>query len=334
MSAHAAAVGAAPAPAPAPNAAPDPAAAPSCSTEVVYLNASSVVAAIGEHTYQPADAAFLTALSYSARWKPVVAAAKAAQAVRTEAEAFAAITAARAEVAAAIEAGAAAAVKAGSDADVKAAIDTAVEAGVKAVGDADAGLVKAGVAQAVAMARGSALEAAALDGYEARRGPGTVVGARNARMTYLRTPRYVVGGRIDGYDAARRVVIEAKNRKRAWASPPAYDLVQVRVYVRMLAEEDAKAKARAKAGAKRTATDDAEEAAEPPPITGILLERFPDGSTRETVVEDDPEAWAAIHAGLEAVADRFAALTEADVAALVAAVCVPVDRCGGGTTSV
>lgn len=269
----------------------------------LYLNASAVAAAIGQHPYKSADEAFLEALAYEPRWRAAIDAAKRELSLCTESEAFSAVAATTPAVAAAIETGVAAAAAASSDADVAAAIRAAVTSGVDAAtatatATADLALVAAGITQAVQMARGVVLESAALDRYE--KDKGAAVTERNARMVYLRTPAYVLGGRIDGYDAARKCVVEIKNRKRFWATPPAYDLIQLRVYVKMLQEKHGDAA-----------------------IAGALVERFPDGTTRETPLAHDDAQWSAIHDALLAVRARYDALTLEDVTDLVQQCCVP-----------
>jgi hypothetical protein len=144
--------------------------------------------------------------------------------------------------------------------------------------------------------RGTALESVALDAYGDARG--TAVTQRNDHMLYLRNHQYILGGRIDGWDAATHTLIEVKNRRRMWATVPEYDLIQVRVYLAMLA-------------AKPDAT---------PAATGLLLEKFPDGSTRETRVHHEAQAWARIHTGLVRVAQRFASVTADDVRTLITSI--------------
>lgn len=267
---------------------------------IPYISASGVAAAIGEHRYQDMDAAFFTILTYAPEWQSVIEEVKAELGMRTEGEVFAAAMTNAPALGRAVEVGIAAAVGAGSDAAVQAAIDGAVAQGLAALPattslDAVA-LVQAGIVQAVQTQRGAVLEEVALDAHEVA--TRAVIGHRNTKMMYLRTPHYVIGGRIDGYDAAANRVVEVKNRKRVWAKVPTYDLVQLRVYVQMM-------------GAKHEGA------------TGMLLDRFPDGSTRETVLECDPAEWERIHALImDKVVARFQALTRDDVVTLVAKCCV------------
>lgn len=313
--------------------------------------ASSVAAAIGKHPYSTVEDALYKTVTRSRVWAPLVAEIHAegrvdartalehtlAAAPAVEAAVTAAVTAAAAatsdgSVAAAIDtavaaaaplmvasfmptlAGAApsvldavaAAVAASSGAtDVAAAVDRVVAAaaagGAAATTDdgrdallrdaATAVAMVSGVGQSVQMARGVQLEGGALDAYAAAHG--TAVTQRNAVMHYLRTPTYVVAGKIDGWDAARGRVVEVKNRKRAWATVPQYDVIQLRVYLEMTGAAE-----------------------------GVLVDRFPDGTSRETIVTRTAHEWAPIHDGLCAFAARFAALTPEEVATLVYDHCV------------
>lgn len=285
-----------------------------------YFNASAVAALIGEHPHKPADAALLAALSYDKAWRPVIAALKAEASLKTADEVLADATAAVPALSAAIETGVAAAVAAEAEAAVTSAIAEAVStaraaiaasaavATSTAVETSDSGGAAlsaertAAVAEAVAaqvrMQRGAVLEAATLDAHEAE--ARVVVSARNTVMLYLRTPDYALGGRIDGFDAEANTVVEAKTRARKWGAPPAYDLVQLRVYLAVLAGQR---------GAK-------------PGLRGRLLERFPDGTSRTTEIEHDAAEWARIHEALLRVVARFRAVTTDDVRALVHAHCI------------
>jgi hypothetical protein len=267
---------------------------------IPYVNASAVAAVIGSHPYQDANAAFLDVLAYAPEWRDVVDEVKAELKRCTAREAFAASTKAAPALVAAIDEGVAAASAATCDASVKAAIDAAVAAGLASTPDAPPAkraLLEAGIVQAVQMARGTALEAKALDTYE--KDKRTTVSHRNAKMVYLRTPHYVIGGRIDGYDATKRCVLEVKNRKRAWTTPPSYDLVQLRVYLKML-------------NAKEGSTD----------ISGVLVERFPDGTTRETPMVHDEAEWAPIHDALVRVKTRLDGLTRDEIVRIIQEQCV------------
>lgn len=256
--------------------------------ELPYLSASRLAAAIGQHPYVPHTEALLEVCAASGTWKATVAATKARLCAKTPQAAFHALLAATPALATVVR-----------DATARATAATATADDIAAaIGDAraDHDLLAAAAASAVAMRRGVVCEAPALDAFAARRR--VHVGARNARMAYLRTPHYTLGGRVDGVqdDGA---IIEAKTRMRWVDAPPAYDLLQLRAYLAIAHANGAK---------------------EP---NGVLLETFPDGRTRETRVTHDLDAWAAVHDALVAhVCVPFAAMTPARIEELVRATCV------------
>ena len=96
---------------------------------------------------------------------------------------------------------------------------------------------------------------------------------------------YRLIGYLDGIQGDK--VVETKNRKRFWTTPPAYDFIQLRCYMFMKGEKD-----------------------------GVLLENFPGRSPRTTEVPWDDERWMDIHAGLCGVARTIANITEEDAQSL------------------
>lgn len=153
------------------------------------------------------------------------------------------------------------------------------------------------VVRDIVMRRGVALEASTLDASQ--QCTGSVVSERNTTLRLLRTPWYTIGGRVDGYDKALRRVIEVKVRRRFWSAPPPYDLVQLRVYMHMLQSETI---------------------GETEAVSGMLLERFPDNTTRETILlldETDAFEWDRIHQALMRVSESFSRLDDHSVRALV-----------------
>lgn len=80
-------------------------------------------------------------------------------------------------------------------------------------------------------------------------------------------PEYRLIGYLDGMQDGK--VVETKNRKRFWATPPAYDFVQLRCYMFMKGKKD-----------------------------GLLLENFPGKPPRTTSVPWDDRMWQEIHDGL------------------------------------
>ena len=100
---------------------------------------------------------------------------------------------------------------------------------------------------------------------------------------------YRLIGYLDGMQGDK--VVETKNRKRFWTTPPAYDFIQLRCYMFMKGEKD-----------------------------GVLLENFPGRAPRTTEVPWDDERWMDIHAGLCGVARTIANITEEDAQSLAQSV--------------
>ena len=100
---------------------------------------------------------------------------------------------------------------------------------------------------------------------------------------------YRLIGYLDGMQDGK--VVETKNRKRFWTTPPAYDFIQLRCYMFMKGEKD-----------------------------GVLLENFPGRPPRTTEVPWNDERWMDIHAGLCGVARTIANITEEDVHSLARSV--------------
>lgn len=96
---------------------------------------------------------------------------------------------------------------------------------------------------------------------------------------------YRLIGYLDGMQDGK--VVETKNRKRFWTTPPAYDFIQLRCYMFMKGEKD-----------------------------GVLLENFPGRPPRTTEVPWNDERWMDIHAGLCSVARTIQNITEEDVRSL------------------
>jgi hypothetical protein len=102
-------------------------------------------------------------------------------------------------------------------------------------------------------------------------------------------PDYRLIGYLDGIQGDK--VVETKNRKRFWTTPPAYDFIQLRCYMFMRGKKD-----------------------------GVLLENFPGRGPRTTALPWDEEAWNLIHEGLCSVARTIANTTEEDAHSLAQSV--------------
>lgn len=123
--------------------------------------------------------------------------------------------------------------------------------------------------------RGTRMESAAEDKHAADTGKAVTDRGASGRFE---CDEYILVGFIDGMQDGK--IVETKNRKRFWKEPPNYDLVQLRCYMRMKGK-----------------------------VPGVLLECFPSGETRKTVLEWDDSEWDAIHSGLVSVASEIASMT-------------------------
>jgi len=130
--------------------------------------------------------------------------------------------------------------------------------------------------------RGTKLEDKAENNYAAE--TGIEVTNRNSFVDF-ECDAYRLIGYLDGMQGEK--VVETKNRKRFWTTPPAYDFVQLRCYMFMKGKKD-----------------------------GVLLENFPGRGPRTTEVPWDDEPWMEIHDGLCDVARTIENITEEDARTL------------------
>jgi hypothetical protein len=99
---------------------------------------------------------------------------------------------------------------------------------------------------------------------------GVAIHSRNAKCYVYAIPssNIVIAGRTDGLQG-EDTVIETKTRRRFWKSPPEYDIIQLRCYMKLTNRK-----------------------------LGILNECFPDGSNRVTKIEWSDSIWSEIENGL------------------------------------
>ena len=95
---------------------------------------------------------------------------------------------------------------------------------------------------------------------------GVPIHSRNAQCYVYCIPssNIVIAGRTDGLQG-EDTVIETKTRRRFWKSPPEYDIIQLRCYMKLVNRK-----------------------------FGILNECFPDGTTRATKIEWSESIWSEI----------------------------------------
>ena len=123
------------------------------------------------------------------------------------------------------------------------------------------------VLQALSLAvkeRGTRIEEESTNKLEAS--SGLTIHSRNARCYIYPIPstNIVIAGRSDGLQGDDTVV-ETKTRRRFWKSPPEYDLIQLRCYMKLTNRQ-----------------------------FGILNECFPDGTSRATKIEWSDTVWSEI----------------------------------------
>lgn len=126
----------------------------------------------------------------------------------------------------------------------------------------------------VAKKRGLQNEDSILNTYESERK--VVVTERNTRMLRMEKDDFTLVGRTDGFVAEQNRVVDSKDRTTYWKTVPVYDEIQLRVYMHLLDAKDSE-----------------------------LIEKFPNGTRRATVFENDPEEWADIESKLHLVTRRM-----------------------------
>jgi hypothetical protein len=111
------------------------------------------------------------------------------------------------------------------------------------------------------------------------------ISERNTKSGKLWGRNYVVLGRVDG--VSEEDIVEVKTRRNWFSAPPQYDIVQLRVYLRMFDKP-----------------------------RGILIEENRDrGLTRETVIQNCDDEWSDIDRSLEECAQKLLACSETDIIA-------------------
>jgi hypothetical protein len=120
----------------------------------------------------------------------------------------------------------------------------------------------------VAKRRGLANEDSILNTYETARA--VKVTERNTKTLKKDMGTWTLVGRCDGYVAAENRIVDSKDRTRMWPQVPLYDEIQLRCYMTLY---------------------DAKESE--------LIERFPNGTTRQTVYPADAAKWATLVAAVD-----------------------------------
>jgi predicted phage-related endonuclease len=112
--------------------------------------------------------------------------------------------------------------------------------------------------------RGTRIEEESTNKLEAS--TGISIHSRNAKCYIYSIPstNIVIAGRTDGLQG-EDTVVETKTRRRFWKSPPEYDIIQLRCYMKLSNRK-----------------------------VGVLNECFPDGSNRVTKIEWSDSVWSEI----------------------------------------
>lgn len=135
---------------------------------------------------------------------------------------------------------------------------------IKSKGEAeDSDLANHALSMAVKI-RGTRVEEQSTNKLEAS--SGIEIHSRNVKCYIYRIPpgHIVIAGRTDGLQG-QDTVIETKTRRRFWKSPPEYDIIQLRCYMKLTNRK-----------------------------IGLLNECFPDGKTRVTKIEWSDSIWSEI----------------------------------------
>ena len=130
---------------------------------------------------------------------------------------------------------------------------------IKIVSDATSEVIKQ---------RGIVLEETSTNVLETK--TGVAIRNRNSKcyVYYLPNTSALIAGRVDGLQGDDTVV-ETKTRRRFWKSPPEYDIIQLRCYMKLTNRR-----------------------------MGILNECFPDGTSRATTIEWSDSIWNEIQSAL------------------------------------
>jgi hypothetical protein len=146
-----------------------------------------------------------------------------------------------------------------------------------------ADLLKANAMEALLRAevqkkRGRDEEASALDAEEKIQN--VRIEARNAELRVFRSVHYAIGGKCDGVNE-NDVIVELKMRRNWFSRPPVYDVMQLKVYLKLFGK-----------------------------MRGQLIEQQQNGSLRrETDVTCNESEWTVIHDGLNGLVGELRDIT-------------------------
>lgn len=125
--------------------------------------------------------------------------------------------------------------------------------------------------QLVNMKRGAVQEPVILDTLQTK--SNVLIDKRNDKYYIQYSKSYALGGFTDGQTAD--TVVEVKSRRRKWNRPPIYDLLQTFCYMHLAKKEK-----------------------------GMLVEKFMDGTVRETEIHWNQQVWDVIDESLTTIASK------------------------------
>jgi hypothetical protein len=120
--------------------------------------------------------------------------------------------------------------------------------------------------------RGVRFEGVATDNLQSRLGQD--ITRRNAQVYTKRCDGFILVGKCDGLTGD--AVVETKVRRRFWEQVPQYDIIQLRIYMKLCSKR-----------------------------SGLLNEEFPDGTTRTTEIAHDEKEWLRIKLDIYAALPAF-----------------------------
>jgi hypothetical protein len=246
-----------------------------------YIRASEVAALLDLNKWKSPNKILIESiLPKHPKWGPFIRELKKANRLETAEEKMQRLLLEKADLAVTIEKAIESSVAAKSESELNRVIAAAVADSGAILGKEEATELQQAIQGKIQTQRGVKMEATAIREYDARH---RVVEATVAiTKTYIETDDYGIVGIIDHYDGVR--VVEIKNRKTYWRTPPEYDLIQLLIYMKMYGG-----------------------------CNGVLVEKFSDRAPRETELIWDERRWEELHTKIVAECRKIETLTEEQV---------------------
>jgi hypothetical protein len=246
-----------------------------------YIRASEVAALLNLNKWKSSNQVLIeNILPKHPKWGPFIRELKKANRLETAEEKMQRLLVEKEDLLAAVEVAVQNSVAAKTESELNAVIEAAVADSSAILGERDASELQGAIRGKIQTQRGIKMEATAIREYDARHQVAeTTV---TITKTYIETDDYGIVGVIDHYDGTR--VVEIKNRKTYWRTPPEYDLIQLLVYMKMYGG-----------------------------CNGVLVEKFSDRAPRETELIWDERRWEELHTKIVAECRKIETLTEEQV---------------------